>query len=213
MSMTRRQFVGYAAVSAAGASIGRFSLGSTATRNDAGVVVVDEHCTIPESAAGYRACMGMLGSGKAGVVIVPAAVDVPSSTIRFLHDRLDSGAIVVLESGSIYGDAGSIAFGSHRAMLRDQFGIEVDRPTPLWPSASVPYVYYRWPLPAMVRDYGRAVVLPEQDGVVARVNGIPVAMASRVRAGTVIFLGSPLGPALLFGDREARAWLTHLVPS
>src|SRR5438128_10780639 len=113
MSMTRRQFVDYAAVSAASASLARISLGSTATLADAGVAIVNEHCAIPESAAGYRACVGKLGRRKAGVVIVPAAAHVPSSTVRFLHDRLDSGTIVVLESGAIYGDAASAAFRTH----------------------------------------------------------------------------------------------------
>jgi hypothetical protein len=198
-------------VSAAGAKIGRVSLGPHASRNDAGVVVLDEHCAIPESAAGYHAALGSLERGDAGVVIVPAAVDVPSSAVRLLHDRLRAGAMVLVESGSTFGDAGSNGFRSHRVMLREHFGIEVERPMPLWPSATIPYVHYSWPLPAMVRDYGRAVVLPEQDGVIARVNGLPVALTRRFRAGTLIFLGSPLGPPLLFGDREARAWLTHII--
>lgn len=210
MRMTRRRFLGYAAVSAASAKLQGLSLGRHQAVKNAGIVVLDEHCTIPESASGYRAALGTLEIG-AGVVIVPAAVDLSSSTVRLLHNRLDDGAIVVLESGAIFGDATSRAFNNHRTMLRDEFAIELERPMPLWPAPNIPYVHYLWPRPAMVRDYGHAVVLSEQGGVIARVNGLPVAIRRRLGAGTLIFIGSPLGPALLFGDREARAWLSHVI--
>jgi hypothetical protein len=36
---------------------------------------------------------------------------------------------------------------------------------------------------------------------------MPVALKKRVGKGTLIFLGSPLGPALGASDLEARHWL------
>jgi len=36
---------------------------------------------------------------------------------------------------------------------------------------------------------------------------LPVALKRRVGAGTLIYLGSPVGPALWAGDVEAKRWL------
>src|SRR5258708_1440624 len=43
-----------------------------------------------------------------------------------------------------------------------------------------------------------------------RADGHPVALTRRVERGTLIYLGSPLGPALWAGDAEARQWLSRL---
>src|SRR5256885_8822548 len=52
------------------------------------------------------------------------------------------------------------------------------------------------------------VPLRRQAGeVIARVDGLPVALKRSSGRGNLIFLGSPLGPALWAGDAEARRWL------
>ena len=69
------------------------------------------------------------------------------------------------------------------------------------------WVRFHWPISVMIRDFGRASPI-SGGSVIARLNGIPVA----VRKGPLVVLGSPLGPHLYAGDREARA-LLHVFSS
>lgn len=79
---------------------------------------------------------------------------------------------------------------------------------------------YVWPTPAKVRDFSRAV--PVSTGassvttrsmceVIGWIDGWPVAAKRKVGKGTLVFLGSPLGPALWSGDREAHRWLGEVL--
>jgi hypothetical protein len=43
--------------------------------------------------------------------------------------------------------------------------------------------------------------------VIGTVGALPVALKRRMDKGILIFLGSPLGPALRAGDPEAGSWL------
>jgi hypothetical protein len=115
-------------------------------------------------------------------------------------------------------------------MLRRYFGITVLPPVDLWSAElanrssvsarhasleknlnrheSIPYVHYVWPCDMQVRDFSRVVPVSSRAGdVIGRVGALPVALKKRVANGTLIYLGSPLGPALFSGDPEARAWL------
>jgi hypothetical protein len=134
--------------------------------------------------------------------------------MRALRDYLDDGATILLESGAAYIGQSSrethefAEFANHRAMLYEEFAICVESPRSLWPAHGIPYVQYTWPHAAMVRDFSRVVPLaPQQGEIIARVDDLPVALRRTYRSGMLIFLGSPLGPALLFGDSEARRWM------
>jgi hypothetical protein len=143
-------------------------------------------------------------------VILPAATTIPDATVRFVHDRLRSGATIIFESGAGFLSDGADEFQRHRALLEESFGIRVHSPVGLWPGRGIPYVEYVWPRPTLIRDYSRVVPVTARCGeVIARANGLPVALGKRSGRGTLIFLGAPLGPALLFGDAEARQWLSH----
>jgi hypothetical protein len=73
---------------------------------------------------------------------------------------------------------------------------------------SSPYIDYDWPQETKVRDFSRVILVSAKSGdVIARVRGLPVALKRRVGEGTLIFLGSPIGPLLRAGDPEARSWL------
>src|SRR5712692_4363739 len=102
-------------------------------------------------------------------------------------------------------------FRAHRAALRDALEIEVDTPVSLWLDSSArgaPYVDFTWPISTKIRDFSR--VVPQRTGagnIIAQVNGLPVARVQRRRRGTLIMLGTPIGPALWAGDAEARRWL------
>jgi hypothetical protein len=74
----------------------------------------------------------------------------------------------------------------------------------------MPYIAYSWPASAQIRDFSRVVPLGRRSEgageIIARVDGLPVALKRRLGRGDLIFLGSPLGPALWAGDAEARRW-------
>jgi hypothetical protein len=85
----------------------------------------------------------------------------------------------------------------------ERHGIRLHEPQTIQGPA---WVQFDWPISAMIRDFGR--VSPISGGVViARLNGMPVA----VRKGPLVVLGSPLGPHVYSGDRDARALLTALM--
>jgi hypothetical protein len=75
----------------------------------------------------------------------------------------------------------------------------------------MPYVDYTWPCRATVRDFSRVVPVEGPGKIIARVDSMPVSLKRSSGRGTLIFLGSPLGPVLLAGDAEARRWLYQVV--
>ena len=114
---------------------------------------------------------------------------------------------MLLESGA--GFAGESAFRVHRDGLRNAVQVHIEAVR--FRSLGVPYVDYVWPYPTKIRDFSRVVPIGDQRGeIIARVDGLPIGLKRKVGAGTLIFLGSPLGPALWAGDSEARQWLSRL---
>jgi hypothetical protein len=104
---------------------------------------------------------------------------------------ITAGGLVLVES--------SVGFATEDLAWLRRWGISIHEPTavpgPAW-------VRFHWPISGMIRDFGRASPI-SGGAVIARLNGIPVA----VRKGPLIVLGSPLGPHLYAGDRDARALL------
>ena len=189
-----------------------------------GRVILDlgEHCGLRESLSGYTSALGCLGASvrvadarsqsRCALLIVPAAVDVPPPAVTAIVGCLRGGGTVLLESGA--GFASAREYEVHRAVLRDHFGVEVGAVVALWSSPrpqGIPYVDYTWPCRAQVRDFSRVVTLEGPGEIIARVHGLPVSLKRRSGRGTLICLGSPLGPALLAGDAEARRWLYQVV--
>jgi hypothetical protein len=203
------------------------------------VVILDpgEHCSIGESLAGYEAALAALDPHPlraasvrsvpecARLLAVPAVLGLPPSVARLVARCLEGGTTVLLESGAAFtAGGGAPEFRAHRDALCDHLGLRVEAPLPLWPrragapARGVPYVEYTWPSAAAVRDFSRVVPLARlgDDGrgeVIARVDGVPVALRRRVGRGTLLFLGSPLGPALWAGDAEATRWLADVLAS
>jgi hypothetical protein len=98
------------------------------------------------------------------------------------------------------------------------------------PATTPPYVHYDWPSTTIVRDFSRAIPLsyaamgfsreahrPAESAEgpyhrpIARINNVPVCCRLRLGYGQFVFLGSPLGPHLASGDREAQALLQSLL--
>lgn len=169
-----------------------------------------------ESLAGYaRACQPRLVRADTSsipdcaVLLVPAALEISPAQGRAIARCLHAGTTVVLESAAGFLD--ERAFGRERAVLQDYFGITVESPVRLWPRQT-PYVDYLWPYAAKLRDFSRVVPLGPQAGErIAWVDRLPVALKRRSGRGTMIFLGSPVGPALWAGDADARRWLSAVL--
>jgi hypothetical protein len=86
-----------------------------------------------------------------------------------------------------------------------------DLPVELWPRRT-PYVELTWPIATTVRDFSKVVPVSGGRGdVIATADGIPVATRRQIGFGTLIFLGTPIGPALWAGDAEAKQWVLAVV--
>lgn len=195
---SRREFLASTVATAVLGRIAPATLGRMPA-HDARVIVMDDHCILPESAAGFRAALSNIEIGKGTLVVLPATTRIPPHVAGLLDD----GATVIVESGAAY---------AGRDSERNLLGIGIGDPVSLWPATGIPYVRYTWPYVAMVRDFSRVVPLRAEDAeVIATVNGLPVGLARRCGRGRLIVLGAPLGPALLFSDSEARRWLADVV--
>ena len=183
--------------------------------------LADEHNYVPEAKTDSR--------WRCRMAIVPGVGPMDSATMRLLFDLLEAGTHVLLESGA--GFLSPADFAAHQRMLHRWFDLAVEPPVDLWSGKrrddrlfahrsrqhqrnkvdsreSIPYVNYIWPRETRVRDFSRVIPVSANAGdVIGRVGPLPVAMKRRLANGTLIFLGSPLGPALRAGDWEARSWL------
>jgi hypothetical protein len=183
--------------------------------------LADEHSYLPEARTDSR--------WRCRMAIVPGVGPMDLATTGMLLDLMKSGTHVLLESGA--GFLSPTEFAAHQRMLHRCFNLAVEPPVDLWSGNSggdrlfahrsrphqrekldsrecIPYVKYVWPRETTVRDFSRAIPVSANEGeVIGRVGLLPVAMKRRLENGTLIFLGSPLGPALRAGDPEARSWL------
>jgi len=226
MPMSRRGFLGNAAgVSAAGlAGASRWTRIFPQPPNAlSGCALVDSgpSCTLRESSAGYESALlsaqasyertSFQSLPPARMIILPAAGFLDESRLARLRSHLENGSVVLYESGAAFWDSGGFDF--HRRLMRSVFGLGLHAPVRLWDSADSfkqsPYVDYCWPVVTKVRDFSRIIPVECEGGeTVARFQKLPVAVKRRIGKGTLVFLGSPLGPHLLAGDREASRWLS-----
>jgi hypothetical protein len=180
---------------------------------------------------------GEFMSASAGTLIVAGAGAVRSETFGAVAALLEKGARVVWESGAAFLEPSS--FAEQQGLAREYFGISMERPVDVWsrsvvakssvsvrnssePNRSaramraigherVAYIAYRWPREVHVRDFSRVIPISAASGAaIAHWGELPVAWRKRVGAGTLIFVGSPIGPALRAGDSEAHS-LLHLM--
>ena len=171
------------------------------------VLDLGRECVLPESVAGFcgmgiPACREPLEGQECQSYVIPGVGALSEDLIRRLAASTGGGGWVVFESAAGFG-----GFDVQCRMLAGHFGIRIQPPVDLWADGSAPYIAYRWPVRERVRDFSRATPV-SADGleIIGRAGNIPVA----ARRGRFIFLGSPLGPALLAGDREARSWFRAL---
>ncbi len=166
---------------------------------------------------------------RCGVVIVPGLGPIEPTLAQALSELLKAGTHLLLESGA--GFLSAAEFTAHQRMLHRYFDLTVEPPVALWSRnptddaffshrpgrhpkkelgshESIPYVNYVWPRKTKVRDFSRVIPVSAKVGdVIGTVGALPVALKRRMDKGILIFLGSPLGPALRAGDPEAGSWL------
>lgn len=214
MDVTRRDFLYCAAAAAAAASVRPRSRRREKSLGG-GCVILDlgEHCALRESLAGYQAALGEAETVAGSVVIVPAALAIAPAAARRLIRQIEAGGTLILESGATFAAPEGPEFRGHRNALRELLGIDVEPPRRVVRAGMlVPYVDFRWPSRALVRDFGAIVPVAAHDGEsIARLEDTTVAIARRRGDGMLIFLGSPIGPALWAGDADARRWLREVL--
>lgn len=179
-------------------------------------------CSLPESLAGYEAALRDCGVEvlrlsppelpQADLYCVPAAAELHADFMRGLRVRVEAGSSLLLESGLAFTKPAAVA--GQRSLLLEAFGVSFHAPVTLDLSCRVPYVDLFWPRPAKIRDFSRLVPISAPDAqVIGQHRQWPIALKRELGKGTLIMLGSPLGPALWTGDREAKSWLRALTRS
>lgn len=173
-----------------------------------------------ESAAGYQAALPALNVAfrqtsfqslaSARTMILPAAATTHAEPLAKLREHLENGSIILYESGVAF--LSLEEFGSHKRVIRSVFGLSLHDPVCLWDSADSlkqsPYIDYHWPVVTKIRDFSRIVPIDPGNGeTIAWFRDLPVAAKCRIGKGTLVYLGSPLGPHLMSDDREASRWL------
>lgn len=187
---------------------------------DCALMDLENRCALPESLAGYEAALASAGLKyvrttaaslpRCRAMIIPGCMGIQTEAARRIRAWLEDGGSVLLEAGAGFADAAD--FAAHANFLQAHFDLHVEPPIHVWESAEdvsrVPYVDYTWPVRTKIRDFSYAVPLSKAtDEVIGWIDGSPIAIRRKVGKGTLIFLGSPLGPALRIGDKEARGWL------
>jgi hypothetical protein len=140
--------------------------------------VMDLGCVLPESLAGFKTQVKEL---RNDVLIVPAVRTLSEEGQRIIQSRLERGATVLLE----YVAGARVQQGSY-----------------------FPYVEYFWPVRVKIREFSPVKLAPGPgEEIIATFAGAPVGLRRRAGSGTLITLGSPLGPVFLTSDADARRWL------
>jgi len=166
-------------------------------------------CLLRESLAGF--CKAGIPAGPLPVAapesasyIVPAAAGLADDLAARLSRHIQNGGRLIFESAAGFG-----GFEAQRQQLARHFGLTIEPPVNLWTGgASPPYVDYHWPVRVKLRDFSHAVpVRAAKAEIIGTIGNIPVA----ARIGRFVYLGSPIGPSLLAGDREAHFWFNALL--
>jgi hypothetical protein len=194
MDVSRRGFLGaVASVPFAGVNV-RQTLSAAAGGST---------CALPESRAGFA--QALAGRDAPDVLVFPGAAGWDDSIER----RVRSGRLVIFESASGFAEASALR--EQRAGLKAAFGLVIEHPITMWSEGRRPsYLDLVWPVPVRIRDF--SVAVPIRGGeAVGRLGALPVATLQRAGAGALLFLGSPVGPALWSGDPQAHKWLSSVL--
>jgi hypothetical protein len=224
MDLTRREFLGYTAGAVGMMTLPHQPLTAAHPRSEGfqrwWTFFSDPNSYDCESMRGYWSALSPQPSwasagdpdrfARLSLLIVPYVVSLLPGFLGCLTHALQRGATVVIESGAGFAD--HCTFRQHRRWLRENLGVRVVSPRDPWANRSTPgarYIEFTWPRRVKIRDFGRVVAPADQQPgeIIAWAGDLAVAFRRPVGKGTLIYLGSPVGPALWAGDVEARRWL------
>ena len=204
MQVSRRMFLGTLAASTAAARVG-------APHPRCRVVDLGAGCLLKESLLGFRSALDGVGdddgaNDPATHLILPGAGLLSEAVIAEMYHHLRRGGAVLLECG--FGFTGGEEFARHRTFFRTQLDLSTAGPVPARGVPYFPYVQHTWPIRAVIREFQPVALHPAPgDEIAATFAGRPVALRRRVGSGVLLALGSPIGPMLRAGDRDAEQWL------
>ena len=217
MDVTRREFLGYTA-GAIGVMGSSAALPSAPTERHVrgmtrwfvlGRWPRPKGTEYTESLQGFRRALPPERQSLAccSLIVVTSLLRLDYGLAGLLRDALQGGSTVIVETGA--GFVRHLDFCRHRRDFREGLQIHLAAPVNLWASRRrAPYIEFTWPRRATVRDFTRVVPPAEhEDDVIAWAGDLAVGFRRRVGKGMLIYLGSPVGPALWAGDAEARRWL------
>jgi hypothetical protein len=152
------------------------------------------------------AASSILPAGRRERLMVASEIrNPPQERWSSLRDSALQGACVILESGLAYASDAEIA--GQRDALSKYFGIRI-APRLSRPASGFRYIRYHWPIEVLVREFSESAIIdPSRGDPIATVSGQVVAIRKQVGRGSVVYLGSALGPMLLAEDRQAAAWV------
>ncbi len=162
----------------------------------------EDHLLATESALGYSQVLATTtGKSLKGCSIVAGLRNLRDREGYFLADAVGEGRWLLIESGLSFATPSECS--DHGHFMRELFGLQIG-PAVTPHDLSDLYVSYDWPICGMVRVFGGAAPI-EADGndVIARAGGMPIAVRKEIGKGGIIYIGTPLGPLLPSGDREA----------
>jgi hypothetical protein len=186
------------------------------------LVASGSSCALTESFAGYQAALAASGItfrtacwrslSAARMLILPATVFRTAVEVFTVKALLKTGSTVLLECGANFVNPAEFEF--QKRLIHTELGLRLHAPVELWVSSAAfrhsPYLDYEWPIAVKVRDFSRVIPIDCGPGeAIAWVRGKTVAAKLQVGKGSLIFLGSPMGPHLLAGDREAHRWFSQ----
>jgi hypothetical protein len=165
-------------------------------------------CTLKEPLAGFQMALRQLGSVQSDApthLILAGVGSFDETIVAVVHEQLGRGGTVLLECG--FGFAEQADFAGRCLQLDRGLGIAAsglaDRG-----SAYFPYIEYSWPVRVKIREFRPVSLKPARgDEVIGTFGGSPAALRRRVRGGTLVAIGSPIGPVFLTGDPDAWRWL------
>jgi hypothetical protein len=206
--LSRREFVG-AMGAAGGATVVAGASAAPARRKEWRVLDLGSDCMLRESLAGFcrtgiPACPLPTDDHECLSYVVPATARLTDDLLTRLSRHVYEGGWLIFESAAGFG-----GFEAQREQLARHFHLAIEPPIDLWAgSVPVPYVDYHWPVRTKVRDFSCVIPVHAAAAEIIGTNGqIPVA----ARLGRLVFVGSPIGPSLLAGDREAHFWFNALL--
>ncbi len=162
----------------------------------------ENHLLATESARGYSQVLASsMSKSVDGCSVVAGLRTLAEREGYLLADAVGEGRWLLIESDLCFATASESAY--HRHLMRELFGLQLGLPVTSQDLNDL-YVTYDWPVRCMVRHFGGGVAIEaDDDDVIARAGGMPIAVRKTVGKGGIIYIGTPLGPLLTSGDREA----------